>query len=154
MSDSDESGVTYMEVSSPFESLSDIGSLRANDHESLELPGMTEDPYVEASFQATPSPDYVPGLEEPEQAPPSPDYVLGQSILMMRLLDGTQRRRTMRTPRRNLVDYSAKWRDDGDDRMSIGGDEDNDVDLEGCEDEGGGRAPTNAESVVVALPNL
>nr|GFC39501.1 hypothetical protein [Tanacetum cinerariifolium] len=26
---------------------------------------------------AQPSPDYIPGPEEPEQAPPSPDYVLG-----------------------------------------------------------------------------
>nr|GFD56245.1 hypothetical protein [Tanacetum cinerariifolium] len=25
--------------------------------------------------QAPPSPDYIPGPEEPEQAPPSPDYV-------------------------------------------------------------------------------
>ncbi|GJT09094.1 hypothetical protein Tco_0843556 [Tanacetum coccineum] len=38
MSDSDESGVTYTEVSSPFEGLSDIGSPRADDHEYLELP--------------------------------------------------------------------------------------------------------------------
>ncbi|GKC20377.1 hypothetical protein Tco_1022527 [Tanacetum coccineum] len=38
---------------------------------------MPEDPYayVVAPFQAPPSPDYVPGLEEPEQAPPSPVYV-------------------------------------------------------------------------------
>ncbi|GJU03122.1 putative reverse transcriptase domain-containing protein [Tanacetum coccineum] len=35
------------------------------------------DPYVEAALQAPPSPDYVPGPEEPEQAPPSPDYVPG-----------------------------------------------------------------------------
>nr|GFD36776.1 hypothetical protein [Tanacetum cinerariifolium] len=28
-------------------------------------------------LQAPPSPDYIPGLEEPEQAPPSPDYVTG-----------------------------------------------------------------------------
>ncbi|GJV56138.1 hypothetical protein Tco_1457143 [Tanacetum coccineum] len=70
MSDSDESGVTYTEVSSPFEGLSDIGSPRADDHEYLELPGMPEDPYVEAALQAPPSPDYVPGPEEPEQAPP------------------------------------------------------------------------------------
>nr|GFC56391.1 hypothetical protein [Tanacetum cinerariifolium] len=27
--------------------------------------------------QAPPSPDYIPGPEEPEQAPPSPDYVPG-----------------------------------------------------------------------------
>ncbi|GJR03903.1 hypothetical protein Tco_0526887 [Tanacetum coccineum] len=38
---------------------------------------MPEDPYayVVAAFQAPPSPDYVPGSEEPEQAPPSPVYV-------------------------------------------------------------------------------
>ncbi|GJR85532.1 hypothetical protein Tco_0209543 [Tanacetum coccineum] len=77
MSDSDESGVTYTEVSSPFEGLSDIGSPRADDHEYLELPGMPKDPYVEAALQAPPSPDYVPGPKEPEQAPPSPDYVPG-----------------------------------------------------------------------------
>nr|GFC79956.1 hypothetical protein [Tanacetum cinerariifolium] len=38
---------------------------------------MPKDPYayVVAAFQALPSPDYVPGLEEPEQAPPSPVYI-------------------------------------------------------------------------------
>ncbi|GJU09084.1 hypothetical protein Tco_1125514 [Tanacetum coccineum] len=74
MSDSDESGVTYTEVSSPFEDLSDIGSPRADDHEFLELPYMPEDPYLEAALQAPPSPDYVPGPEVPEHAHPSPDY--------------------------------------------------------------------------------
>nr|GEV38695.1 putative reverse transcriptase domain-containing protein [Tanacetum cinerariifolium] len=77
MSDSDESLVTYTEVSSPFEDLSDIGSPRADDHEHLELPGMLEDPYVEVVLQAPPSPDYIHGPEEPEQAPPLPDYVPG-----------------------------------------------------------------------------
>nr|GFA52042.1 hypothetical protein [Tanacetum cinerariifolium] len=38
---------------------------------------MLEDPYVEVALQAPPSPDYIPGPEEPEQAPPSPDYVPG-----------------------------------------------------------------------------
>nr|GFC67282.1 hypothetical protein [Tanacetum cinerariifolium] len=47
MSDSDESGVTYTDISSPFEELSDIGSPRSDDHEHLELPEMIEDPYVE-----------------------------------------------------------------------------------------------------------
>nr|GFC76018.1 hypothetical protein [Tanacetum cinerariifolium] len=47
MSDSDESGVTYTDISSPFEELSDIGSSRADDHEHLMLPEMLEDPYVE-----------------------------------------------------------------------------------------------------------
>nr|GFC06346.1 hypothetical protein [Tanacetum cinerariifolium] len=63
MSDSDESGVTYTDICSPFEELSDIGSPRADDHEYLMLPEMLEDPYVEVSLQAPPSPDYVPGLE-------------------------------------------------------------------------------------------
>ncbi|GKD89221.1 hypothetical protein Tco_1364728, partial [Tanacetum coccineum] len=178
MSDSDESGVTYMEVSSPFESLSDIGSLRANDQESLELPGMTEDPYVEASFQATPSPDYVPGLEEPEQAPPSPDYVLGpehtnDEIVAEDQPDAEDASPTAQSPdyvpesdpetdpeeddnedpKEDLVDYSANGGDDGDDEDEpLEEDEDNDVDMEADEDEEEEEHPTPAESVVVALP--
>nr|GFB64028.1 hypothetical protein [Tanacetum cinerariifolium] len=77
MSDSDESEVTYTDISSPFEELSDIGSPRADDHEYLMLPEILEDPYVEVTLQAPPSPDYIPGPEEPEQAPPSPDYIPG-----------------------------------------------------------------------------
>ncbi|GJW15618.1 putative reverse transcriptase domain-containing protein [Tanacetum coccineum] len=63
MSDSDESRVTYTEVSSPFEGLSDIGSPRTDDHEYLELPWMPEDPY---------SPDYVSG-SDPEADPKEDD---------------------------------------------------------------------------------
>nr|GEV77538.1 hypothetical protein [Tanacetum cinerariifolium] len=44
MSDSKESGVTYTDISSPFEELPDIASPRADDHEYLM---MIEDPYVE-----------------------------------------------------------------------------------------------------------
>ncbi|GJR44691.1 hypothetical protein Tco_1312794 [Tanacetum coccineum] len=32
--------------------------------------------YTEVILQASPSPNYVPGLEEPEQEPPLPDFVL------------------------------------------------------------------------------
>nr|GFC84941.1 hypothetical protein [Tanacetum cinerariifolium]GFC84968.1 hypothetical protein [Tanacetum cinerariifolium] len=56
MSDSDESGVTYTDISSPFKELSDIGSPIVNDHEYLMLPEMLEDPYVEVTLQAPPSP--------------------------------------------------------------------------------------------------
>ncbi|GKG17207.1 hypothetical protein Tco_0362164, partial [Tanacetum coccineum] len=52
MSDSDESGITYTAVSSPYKDLSDIGSPRADDHEFLELPYIPEDPYVKATLQA------------------------------------------------------------------------------------------------------
>ncbi|GKB57742.1 hypothetical protein Tco_0913928 [Tanacetum coccineum] len=72
MSDSEDSTVTYTAVSSLFEGLSDIGSPRVNG-----LPMMPEDPYayVVAAFQAPPSPDYVPGPEEPEQAPPVLEFI-------------------------------------------------------------------------------
>ncbi|GKE64568.1 hypothetical protein Tco_1518729 [Tanacetum coccineum] len=72
MSDSEDSTVTYTMVSSPFGGLSDIRSLGVDGP-----PVMPEDPYayVVATFQAPPSPDYVPGPEEPEQAPPLPEFV-------------------------------------------------------------------------------
>ncbi|GJY98750.1 hypothetical protein Tco_0516180 [Tanacetum coccineum] len=66
MSDSEDSTVTYMEVSSPFEDLSDIGSPGVDG-----LPMILEDPYVEAGIQAPLSLDYVPGPEHP----PFPVYV-------------------------------------------------------------------------------
>ncbi|GJV77991.1 hypothetical protein Tco_1509575 [Tanacetum coccineum] len=66
MSDSEDSTVTYMAVSSPFGGMSDIGSPVVDG-----TPVMPEDPYayMVAAFQAPPSPDYVPGPEEPEQTP-------------------------------------------------------------------------------------
>ncbi|GKB48049.1 hypothetical protein Tco_0898802 [Tanacetum coccineum] len=77
MSESEDSTVTYTEVSSPFEDLSDIGSPRVVIHGHNGLPMMPEDPYayVEAVLQAPPSQDYVPVPKKPEQAPPSPDFI-------------------------------------------------------------------------------
>ncbi|GKE94724.1 hypothetical protein Tco_1579579, partial [Tanacetum coccineum] len=71
MSDSEDSTVTYIHISSPFEDLSDIGSPGVDGS-----PIMPDDPYayVVAAFQAPPSPDYVPGLEEP-YAPLPLDFV-------------------------------------------------------------------------------
>ncbi|GJS06993.1 hypothetical protein Tco_0363789, partial [Tanacetum coccineum] len=68
MSDSKDSTVTYTAVSSPFRGLLDIESPRVDGP-----PVMPKDPYayVVASFQAPPSPDYVPGPEYP----PLPDFV-------------------------------------------------------------------------------
>ncbi|GKD67835.1 putative reverse transcriptase domain-containing protein, partial [Tanacetum coccineum] len=72
MSDSEDFTVTYMEVSSPFEDLSNIGSPGFDG-----LPMMLEDPYVEAALQALPSPDYVPGPEYPPllEFVPEPVYL-------------------------------------------------------------------------------
>ncbi|GJT13063.1 hypothetical protein Tco_0860105 [Tanacetum coccineum] len=142
MPNSDESGVTYTEVSSPFEGLSDIGSPRADDHEYLELPWMPEDPYVEAALQAPPSPDYVPGPEEPESTPrrfsdPEADPEEDDD----------------EDPEEDPVDYPADGGDDGDDEDEPSEeDEDDDVDIETDEDEEEEEHPALADSVVVSLP--
>ncbi|GJU17568.1 hypothetical protein Tco_1145534 [Tanacetum coccineum] len=77
MSDSEDSTVTYTDVSSPFKDLSDIGSPGVIVHGYNGPTMMLEEPYdyVEAALQAPPSPDYLPGLEKPEQAPHPPDFV-------------------------------------------------------------------------------
>ncbi|GKD17416.1 hypothetical protein Tco_1206574 [Tanacetum coccineum] len=75
MSDSEDSMVTYTEVSSPFKDLSDIGSPGVVGPEYEGLPWMLDDLYVQVILQAAPSPDYMPGPVEPEQAPPLPDLV-------------------------------------------------------------------------------
>ncbi|GKB29345.1 hypothetical protein Tco_0868746, partial [Tanacetum coccineum] len=140
MSDSDESGITHTEVSSPFEDLSDIGSPRADDHEFLE----PEDPYVEAALQAPPSPDYVPGPEHDddeivaedqpyaEDASPialSPDYVPESDPEADPEEDGDE------DPEEDPIDYPADGGDDGDDEMDIEEDEDDDMDIEADEED-------------------
>ncbi|GJY97211.1 hypothetical protein Tco_0514121 [Tanacetum coccineum] len=154
MSDSDESGITYTAVSSPFEDLSDIGSPRADDHEYLELPYIPEDPYLEAALQAPPSPDYVPGPEEPEQAPQSPDYVPGPEHADDEIVaedhpyaedaspmaqspnyvpesdpEADPEEDDDEDPEEDPIDYPANGGDDGDDKMDIKGDEDDDIDI-------------------------
>nr|GEZ16447.1 hypothetical protein [Tanacetum cinerariifolium] len=69
MSESEHSSVIYTSVPSPVEDYLDIGS--------PEVDGPPSPDYVpgpEEPEQAPLSPDYVPGPEEPEQAPLSPDY--------------------------------------------------------------------------------
>ncbi|GJR23307.1 hypothetical protein Tco_0971834 [Tanacetum coccineum] len=165
-------------VSSPFEDLSDIGSPRADDHEYLELPEMLEDPYVEAALQAPPSPDYVPGPEEPEQAPPSPDYIPGpehtdDEIVVEDQPDAEDASPTAQSPdyvpesdpeadpeedddedpEEDPVDYSADGGDDEDDEDEPSEeDEDDDVDMEADGDEEEEEHPAPADSIVVALP--
>ncbi|GJX00515.1 putative reverse transcriptase domain-containing protein [Tanacetum coccineum] len=71
MSDSEDSTVTYTQVSSPFEDSSDVGSPGVDGP-----PVMPEDPYayIVAAYQAPPSLDYMPGPKEP-QSPPPLDFV-------------------------------------------------------------------------------
>ncbi|GKD95164.1 hypothetical protein Tco_1375001 [Tanacetum coccineum] len=177
MSDSDESGITYTEVSSLFKGLSDIGSPRADDHEYLELPGMPKDPYMEAALQAPPSPDYVLGPEEPELTPPSPDYVPGPEHADDEIVAEDQpyaedasptaqspdyvpesdpeadlEEDDDEDPEEDHVDYPADRGDDGDDEEGSSEDEeDDDMDIE-ADDEEEEEHLAPADFVVVALP--
>ncbi|GKA07627.1 hypothetical protein Tco_0686851 [Tanacetum coccineum] len=156
----------------------DIGSPRADDHEYLELPGMPEDPYVEAALQAPPSLDYVPGPEEPEQAPPSPDYVPGPEHTDDEIVDedqpyGEDASPTSQLPdyvsesdpeadpvedddedpEEDLIDYPANGGYDGNDKEgSSEDDEDDDMDIEANDNEEEEEHLAPADSVVVALP--
>ncbi|GKB32696.1 hypothetical protein Tco_0872097 [Tanacetum coccineum] len=158
MSDSDESGVTYTEVSSLFKDISDIGSLRADAHEYLELSGMPEDPYIEAALQAPPSRDYVPGPEEPKQAPPSPDYVPGPKHTNDEIITEDQpdpEEDDDEDPEEDPIDYPADGGDDEDDEDDEEGsskdDEDDDMDIE-ADDEVEEEHLAPADFVVVSLP--
>nr|GEZ97229.1 hypothetical protein [Tanacetum cinerariifolium] len=174
---SNESRVTYTDISSPFEELSDIGSSRADDYEHLKLPEMLEDPYVEVALQAPPSPDYIPGPEEPEQAPPLPDYVPGPGHADDEIVAEDQPYAEDALPnaqspeyvleydleaypeddddedlKKDPVDYPADEGDENDDEEgSLEDDEDNDMDIEADEEEEEEEHPTPADSVVAAL---
>ncbi|GJQ90250.1 hypothetical protein Tco_0001389 [Tanacetum coccineum] len=71
MLDSEDYTVTYTHVSSPFKDSSDVGSSGVDGP-----PVMPKDPYayIVASYQDPPSPDYMPGPEEP-QSPPLLDFI-------------------------------------------------------------------------------
>ncbi|GKA58211.1 hypothetical protein Tco_0757399 [Tanacetum coccineum] len=162
MSDSDESGVTYMEISSTFEEFSDIGSPRV-----------------------VPSPDYIPGLEEPQSPPPLnyvpepiyPEYmpqedevfpVKEQSLPTIASptaqsldyvpesdLEADPEEHDDEDPEEDPVDYPADGGDDGDDEdeSSEDDEDDDEVNIEvDDDDEEEEEHPAPADSAVVALP--
>ncbi|GJW20800.1 hypothetical protein Tco_0031422 [Tanacetum coccineum] len=144
MSDSDESGVTHIEISSPFEDLSDIGSPGVVRPEHEGLPWMLDDPYVQedevfsaeekplpaAASPTAQSPDYVPE-SDPEEDPEEDDDV---------------------DPEEDHVDYPADGGDDGDEKDEPSDDDkDEEVDIE-ADDEEEEEHPAPADSAVVALP--
>nr|GEV95971.1 reverse transcriptase domain-containing protein [Tanacetum cinerariifolium] len=170
--------ITYIKVSSPFKDLSDIGSLRADDHKHLELLEMLEDPYIEVALQALPSSDYIPGPKEPEQAPPLPDYVPGPEHADDEIvaedqpyaedasptaqlpeyvpesdLEAYPEEDDDEDPKEDLVDYPTDGGDDGDNEEgSSEDDEDDDMDIEADEEEEEEEHPAPTDFVVVALP--
>ncbi|GJX58404.1 hypothetical protein Tco_0289794 [Tanacetum coccineum] len=160
MSDSDESGVTHTEISSPFEDLSDIGSPGVIGPEHEGLPWMLDDPYVQVTLQAPPSPDYIPGSEEPH-SPPLPDFV--PELVYPEYIPQEDEvfpaeeqplpaaaSPTAKSPDYDPVDYPADGGDDGDDEDESSEDDD-EVDIE-VDDEEEEEHPAHADSAVVALP--
>ncbi|GJX76810.1 reverse transcriptase domain-containing protein [Tanacetum coccineum] len=180
MSDSDESTVTYTEVSSPFEGLSDIGSPGVVGPEHEGLPWMLDDPYVQVALQAPPSPNYIPGPEEP-QSPLLPDYVpklvypkymaqedevfpaeeqplpaaaspTAQSPDYVLESDPKEdpEEDDDEDPEEDPVDYPGDGGDDGDDEDESL--EDDDVDIEADYNEEEEEHPAPTDSTAVALP--
>ncbi|GJZ41741.1 hypothetical protein Tco_0588627 [Tanacetum coccineum] len=127
---------------------------------------------------ASPSPDYVPGPEEPEQAPPSPDYVPGPDHADDEIVaeDQPYAEDALPTaqspdyvpesdpeadpeedddedPKEDPVDYPANGGDNGDEEEgSSEDDEDDDMDIEADDEEEEEEHLAPADNVVVALP--
>ncbi|GJW29547.1 hypothetical protein Tco_0046422 [Tanacetum coccineum] len=158
MSDSEDSTVTYTEVSSPFSDLSYIRSPRVDGP-----PVMPEDPYayVVAAFQVPPSPDYVSGPEEPEQEPPLPVYVpyvpeptYPEFMPPEEESDPEEdpEEDDYEDPEEDPADYPADGGDDGDDEdESSDDDKDDDVDIEEDEEE---EQLAPVDSSTIALPAI
>nr|GFC28932.1 hypothetical protein [Tanacetum cinerariifolium] len=106
-----------------------------DDHEYLM---MLEDPYVEVALQAPPSPNYMPGPEEPEQAPPSPDYVPGPEHADDEIVTEDQPYAEDASPIAQSLEYEESSEDEEDDEIDVEADEEEEEEH-----------PTPADSVVV-----
>ncbi|GJZ87396.1 hypothetical protein Tco_0659006 [Tanacetum coccineum] len=155
MSDFEDSTVTYIAVSSPFADLPDIGSPGVDGP-----PVMPEDPYayVVASFQAPPSPDYVPGPEYPSLLefvlePVYPEFMPSEDEILPAEEQPLPAAISPTTKSPSYVPKSDPEEDpEEDDDEDPEEDPDEDVDIEGDEEEEEHPAP--ADSTAVALPAI
>nr|GEW59989.1 retrovirus-related Pol polyprotein from transposon TNT 1-94 [Tanacetum cinerariifolium] len=172
MSDSEDFTVTYTAVSSPFGGLSDIGSSGVDGP-----PVIPEDPYeyVVATFQAPPSPDYVPGPEYPalpefilkpiypKYVPPEDEILLAEEqplpAAVSPIVDSPGYVSEFdfdEDPEEDPTDYPVNGGDDDDDDDESFDDDENDddvdikEDVEEDEEEEKHLAPTDSTSI--ALP--
>ncbi|GJW08278.1 hypothetical protein Tco_1570701 [Tanacetum coccineum] len=109
----------------------------------------------DVALQAPPSPDYIPGPEEP-QSPPLPDFILEPIYLEYMSeedesdLEEDPKEDNDEDPKEDPVDYPADGGDDDDDEdESL---EDDDVDIEVDDDEEEEEHLTLADSTTVTLP--
>nr|GEX98125.1 hypothetical protein [Tanacetum cinerariifolium] len=149
MSDSKDSTITYIAVSSPFGGLPDIGSPGVDGP-----PVMPEDPYayVVAAFQAPLSPDYMTGPEYPPSSEFVPETVYPEFMpveddilpaeeqpLPAAASPATEddpEDDPEHDPKEDPADYPADRGDECDDEdESSNDDEDDDIDIEGDEEE-------------------
>ncbi|GKE75767.1 hypothetical protein Tco_1537808, partial [Tanacetum coccineum] len=164
MSDSEDSTVTYTEVSSPFGGMSDIGSLGVDGP--LVMP---EDPYayVVAAFQAPPSPDHVHGPEDPEQAPLSlefvpelvyPEFMPQEDDVLLAeeqplpaavspYIADSDPEEDEEDPEEDPTDYPANGGDDDDDDDESSDDDDDDVNEDDDDEEEEHLAPGDSTAV-------
>ncbi|GKA60821.1 hypothetical protein Tco_0760228 [Tanacetum coccineum] len=144
MSDSEDSTVTYTAVSRFYQTCFTDNTVMSDSKNSMVT-------YTEAP----PSPDYVPGPEEPEQAPPSPVYVPFIPELVypefMLLEDEVLPAEEQPLPAATSpTTDSPGYVPDDDEAESSDDDEDDDVDIK--EDEEEVEHPTHAYSTTFALP--
>ncbi|GJZ23648.1 hypothetical protein Tco_0561107 [Tanacetum coccineum] len=160
MSDSEDSTVTYTEVSSPFKGLSDIGS------PGVAPPIHKTRPGPEEPDQAPPSLEFVPDPVYPQFMPPEDDVLPAEKKPLPAAVSPTAdslgyvpesdikedpEEDDDEDPEEDPADYPANRGDDGDDEdESSDDDEDDDVDIEGGGEEEEHPAP--ADSTAVACP--
>ncbi|GJZ50261.1 hypothetical protein Tco_0604451 [Tanacetum coccineum] len=152
MSDSEDSTVTYTTVSSPFESLSDIGSSGVD-----EPPMMLEDPYAYVPEQAPPLPEFVPEPVYPEFMPPEDDVLptehqpLPAAILPTadspRYIADSDPKEDEEDPEEDPIDYPTNRDDDDDDEEEPSGDEADDEEEDEDDEEEEEEHPALADSI-------
>nr|GEV87952.1 putative reverse transcriptase domain-containing protein [Tanacetum cinerariifolium] len=164
MMDSKDSRITYTDISSPFELLSDIGSPRVDG-----LPMVLHDLYVQAVLQAPPFPDYVSGPVHPLSPVYVPEFVLelvypefmpAEDDILPAKEQPLPAAASPTTESPGYIDesdpdkdpgnYPADGGDEGDDEDESSDDDKDDFDIKGDEEEGEHLAP--ADSTAVALP--
>nr|GEU94987.1 hypothetical protein [Tanacetum cinerariifolium] len=148
MSDSEDSTVIYMEVSSLFEDLSDIGSPRVVVYGYDRLPMHPPSPDYVPRPEHPPSSDYVPGPEHP----PSPvyvPYVLEPTYPeFMPHEDDSDPEEDLEEddedPKEHLADYPTNRDDDEEEEESLGDDANDKEEDEDEEEEEEHLASTNS----------
>ncbi|GKG18837.1 hypothetical protein Tco_0375936, partial [Tanacetum coccineum] len=120
--------------------------------------------YTEVVLQAPPSPDYVPGPEEPEKAPPLPNYVLGPKHVNDEIVAKDQpyaedasptadspgyvlESDPEEDPEEDPADYPADGGDDDDDENESFDDDEDDDDVDIKEEEEKHLAPADSTAV-------